>query len=279
VVEPKTQEIVRPGLECAAPQTPFASRTLTWTESDAPSCSTVHAALPTWTQPESKPSFPPASGGFGGMARDRANLRGTAVLPHTTEGCGEQTLHPPEKGTTRTEAIRAERFFKARQIRRQSRILSMICRAIGRILASTLAARLVCVQDTRLCIYESIAKRLFHRRDAAFAEEDAMASRSNVCFATHTFRFLDSLYARRLSGASLLVKSYMVQVRERTGCTYDASPGWRPRAVNSAPSFCSPRRTRVLIVPSGRFSFVAISWCDNPPKYASSTASRCVSGR
>jgi hypothetical protein len=136
------------------------------------------------------------------------------------------------------------------------------------------------VQDTRLCIYESIAKRLFHRRDAAFAEEDATASRSNAsCFATHTFRFLDSLYARRLSGASLLVKSYMVQVRERTGCTYDASPGWRPRAVNSAPSFCSPRRTRVLIVPSGRFSFVAISWCDNPPKYASSTASRCVSGR
>jgi hypothetical protein len=143
VVEPKTQEIVRPGLECAAPQTPFASRTLTWTESDAPSCSTVHAAPPTWTQPESKPSFPPASGGFGGMARDRANLRGTAVLPHTTEGCGEQTLHPPEKGTTRTEAIRAERFFKARQIRRQSRIPSMICRAIGQIPASTLAARLV----------------------------------------------------------------------------------------------------------------------------------------
>jgi hypothetical protein len=278
VVEPKTQEIVRPGLECAAPQTQFASKTLTWTESDAPSCSTVHAALPTWTQPESKPSFPPASGGFGGMARDRANLRGTAVLPHTTEGCGEQALHPPEKGTMRTEATRAEPFFKARQLCRQSRIPSIICRATANT-GLYFSRQAGLVQDTRLCMYESTAKRLFHRRDAAFAEEDAMASRSNVCFATHTFRFLDSLYARRLSGASLLVKSYMVQVRERTGCTYDASPGWRPRAVNSAPSFCSPRRTRVLIVPSGRFSFVAISWCDNPPKYASSTASRCVSGR
>jgi hypothetical protein len=178
----------------------------------------------------------------------------------------------------RTEATRAEPFFKARQLCRQSRIPSIICRATANT-GLYFSRQAGLVQDTRLCMYESTAKRLFHRRDAAFAEEDAMASRSNVCFATHTFRFLDSLYARRLSGASLLVKSYMVQVRERTGCTYDASPGWRPRAVNSAPSFCSPRRTRVLIVPSGRFSFVAISWCDNPPKYASSTASRCVSGR
>ena len=157
----KTQETARPGPGCAAPQTPFASKTLTWTESDAPSCSTVHAAPPTWTQSESKPSFPPASGGFGGMARDRANLRGTAVLPHTTEGCGEQTLHPPEKGTTRTEAIRAERFFKARQIRRQSRILSMICRAIGRILASTLAARLVACRTPDYAYMSPLQKGYF----------------------------------------------------------------------------------------------------------------------